>query len=309
MISEATLGDLPKGDQPVLHMVDPDALHIGAPAVHGPYVNHTHVQASAQPLPTIYKPQNAFLPTQGMVTLTPPCPDLLAEAASNRFNPAEMPMTNVIEREVTAFEPRMISASTNDFENAALYPEFILQSIWYDELPPQQGAVWSTAPPASVWNNLALHGSVRNLLGRPSVVAYRTDATQPFHYVVRSYDERGRVECILRLTENVGYDAVYYAYNSSNSITSVHVVDARGQHATFYGYDQEGRVCKTWTRSSANGFGPFMEPRRPQLLTLERDGVSQQPVAEYQYNVSNQVSLVTYPKINVTTVLRTGARF
>jgi hypothetical protein len=94
-----------------------------------------------------------------------------------------------------------------------------------------------------------------------------------------------------------------------SSIVSTHVVDARGQHATFYGYDQEGRVCKMWTRSSANGFGPFMEPRRPQLLTLERDGVSQQPVAEYQYNVLNQVSLVTYPKINVTTVLRTGVRF
>lgn len=309
MISEATLGDLPKGEQPVLHMVDPDALHIGAPAVHGPYVNHTHVQASTQQMPTIYKPQNAFLPTQGMVTLTPPCPDLLAEAASNRFNPAQMPVTQVIERAVAAHVPRLVSASKDDFENAALYPEFILQSIWYDELPPQQGAVWSGAPPASVWNKLALHGAVRNLLGRPSVVAYRTDATQPFHYVVRSYDERGRVECILRLTENVGYDAVYYAYNSSNSITSVHVVDARGQHATFYGYDQEGRVCKTWTRSSANGFGPFMEPRRPQLLTLERDGVSQQPVAEYQYNVLNQVSLITYPKINVTTVLRTGARF
>jgi len=185
--------------------------------------------------------------------------------------------------------------------NAALYPEFILQSIWYDELPPQQGAVWGGVPPANVWNKLALHGAVRNLLGRPSTVAYRTDASQPFHYITRSYDERGRVECILRLTENIGYDAVYYAYNSSNSIISVHVVDARGQHATFYGYDQEGRVCKTWTRSSADGFGPFMEPRRPKLLTLERDGVSQQPVAEYQYNLLNQVSLVTYPKISVTT--------
>ncbi|MBU3680103.1 MAG: hypothetical protein FGM32_10945 [Candidatus Kapabacteria bacterium] len=86
MISEATLGDLPKGEQPVLHMVDPDTLHIGMPAVHGPYVNHTHVQASTQPIPTLYKPQNAFLPTQAMVTLTPPCADLLAEAASNRFN-------------------------------------------------------------------------------------------------------------------------------------------------------------------------------------------------------------------------------
>jgi hypothetical protein len=57
--------------------------------------------------------------------------------------------------------------------------------------------VWGGIPPASVWNNLALHGAVRNLLGRPSTVAYRTDASQPFHYITRSYDERGRVECIL----------------------------------------------------------------------------------------------------------------
>jgi len=67
--------------------------------------------------------------------------------------------------------------------------------------------------------------------------------------------------------------------------SAVQFVDAWGPHATFYGYDQEGRVCETWNRSSANGFGPSMQPRRPQVLTLERDGASQQPIAKYQYNV------------------------
>jgi hypothetical protein len=105
-------------------------------------------------------------------------------------------------------------------------------------------------PPEETWNALSLHGSIRHLRGRASVVAYRTHGGEPFHYAVRSYDERGRVEAMMRFTENLGFDVVYYRYNSMNKVVSVHTVDAAGQHAAFYSYDHNGRMNALWTRHS-----------------------------------------------------------
>ncbi len=61
-------------------------------------------------------------------------------------------------------------------------------------------------------DQLSPHGSAGGLKGHEAAVAYRERASEPFHYTVLSYDERGRVEAILRCTENIGFDAVYYHY-------------------------------------------------------------------------------------------------
>jgi RHS repeat-associated protein len=102
----------------------------------------------------------------------------------------------------------------------------------------------------------------------------------------------------LRLTENLGFDAVYYSYNSMNKITSVHTVDARGQHATFYGYDEEGRVFRMWTATSERGFGPSMAPRKPELVSRPYAGAAG---AEFSYDPLNAVTKIDYPQLNMST--------
>ena len=68
------------------------------------------------------------------------------------------------------------------------------------------------------WNNLstprdydeygveltASEHKVRNQKGRVAAVAYRERGHHPYNYVVYSYDERGRVEALLRYTDNLG---------------------------------------------------------------------------------------------------------
>jgi len=43
-------------------------------------------------------------------------------------------------------------------------------------------------------------------------------------------------------TENLGFDAVYYTYNSMNLPVSIRVVDPQRQHTTEYGYNVNGHV-------------------------------------------------------------------
>jgi len=228
---------------------------------------------------------------------------------SHTFNPAfpGLPQ-NVIQHAVRFHPYPTVNAPLGEFEEIHRYPSFVLQSSWYDDMPPSVGAVWAGFPTAVVWNALAPRDTVRNLRGRMAAVAYRTHGGQPFHYIVLSYDERGRVEAQLRLTENIGFDAVYYRYNALNKITSVHVVDATGQHATFYGYDSEGRVSKMWAERSngiAYGLGTSMTPQRPTLIELNRQAL---PHAVYGYDAADAVTSVDYPRLGVTTTIDVNAR-
>ncbi|MBN9401191.1 MAG: hypothetical protein J0I17_13515, partial ['Candidatus Kapabacteria' thiocyanatum] len=132
----------------------------------------------------------------------------------------------------------------------------MLQTTWYDEMPPTVGVAWAARPSDAAWQAITpMPGSTwqGNWKGRPSLTAYRTHGGQPFHYVLRMYDERGRLASMVRYTENVGFDGVYYAYNAMNRIVSVHVVDPSKQHATWYTYDASGRVSSMATRSSDAG--------------------------------------------------------
>ncbi|HRK05482.1 MAG TPA: hypothetical protein PLW14_10355, partial [Chlorobiota bacterium] len=262
--------------------------------------NRSIYNGPIRPVPSIYKhmlnpnsPPNA---EAKLVALDDVCNQPYLLSTADRFNPPVPPGAEWMMRHQSQMYARpVVEATYTNFENIAVYPEFVLQAIWYDELPSTIGAVWGNSPPTTVWNALAPTNLVRNLKGRPSIVAYRTHGGQPFHYTVRSYDERGRVEAQLRLTENIGFDGVYYKYNSSNKIVSIHVVDATGQHATFYAYDEQGRVSKMWTKRTEDGYGNAINPAIPTLCTIQ--ATTDVPDAIYTYDAADAVATVSYPKV------------
>lgn len=191
--------------------------------------------------------------------------------------------------------PGVRSAQPKDFENAGLYPEFVRTVVAYDTLPASLGTAWGGFPEDYEWHALAPRGMVRNQRGREAAVAYRERAAEPFHYVVMSYDERGRVEALLRFTENLGFDAVYYSYNSMNQVTSVTTADMMRQHTTWYGYDANGRVDSVWTALSGVGGGLFSN------FQIRYPGIQERPATadlHYHYNSRGLVDSMAYIPIN-----------
>jgi hypothetical protein len=103
---------------------------------------------------------------------------------------------------------------------------------------------------------------------------------------------------ILRYTENIGFDAVYYEYNSMNQIRKVMVVEQVRQYATWYGYDDNGRVDSVWTSLSAidnfSDFGVlnyYSYPTFPPSLVEKPDSAD----IVYKYNKRGSVEEVIYP--------------
>lgn len=185
-------------------------------------------------------------------------------------------------------------ADANAFENIAMYPQNARTVVHYDELPTAGGSVWRYFPSRTRWDSLAPRGVVRNLKGRESAVAYRTHAGEPYHFAVTSYDERGRVEALLHYTENLGFDAVYYTYNSMNLVTSVRVADPKRQHTTWYGYNSNGKVDSVWTQLSDDGYGlGISNPRYPTPQSRPKD-----PDMAYEYTARWQVDSLFYPPIS-----------
>ena len=154
------------------------------------------------------------------------------------------------------YDPRKGPGATLlDFENVAAYPHFPRIAISYDTLPQRAGGVWGNFPEYSKWDTIAPFGKIRNMKGHEVAVAWREHGGEPYHYSVMSYDERGRVEALLHYTESLGFDAVYYTYNSANLVTSVRVADPLRQHTTFYGYNYNGQVDSVWTHLEEPGSG------------------------------------------------------
>jgi RHS repeat-associated protein len=190
-------------------------------------------------------------------------------------------------------DPGLPLALSTSFENIARYPQNARIAIVYDELPVPGGSVWTHFPAQAQWNALTPTGRVRNLKGREAAVAYRQHAGEPYHFVVMSYDERGRLEALLRYTENLGFDAVYYTYNSMNTVTSVRVVDPQRQYTTWYGYNTNGKVDSVWTKLSAVGTGFGIS--NPAYRAPERRGRDADIV--YTYTKRWQVDKMFYPLI------------
>ncbi len=200
--------------------------------------------------------------------------------------------------------PRYLSngltrAKLDECEDLRLYPGFARVAVHYDGLPVATGPVWSAFPDSARWNSMAPKGRVRNLRGRQAAIAYRERASEPYHFTVMSYDERGRVEAILRHNDNLGFDAVYYTYNSANRVTAVTVADPLRQHTTWYGYDANGRIDTVWTKLSPVGSGlvingNFSQPRVPFIAPRPFS-----PDIVYSYSRRNQVEQMSYPYIKL----------
>lgn len=186
------------------------------------------------------------------------------------------------------------AATFDDFENVALYPHFPRLAMAYDGLPDREGSIWSALPPNADWNAIAPRGTLRNLRGREAAVAWREHGGEPWHYAVFSYDERGRVEALLRYTENVGYDAVHYEYNALNQVTMVRVADPLNHHVSWYGYDRNGRLdtIRTLLRKGAGlGVGTL---RRPLVPSRPDD-----PDVVFGYTRTGHVATMSYPPADV----------
>jgi RHS repeat-associated protein len=187
-------------------------------------------------------------------------------------------------------------ANLDEFEHVAKYPHFVRMAVAYDTLPSQAGAVWGGLPTSTRLDSLAPSGTIRNIKGRPVAVAYREHGGEPFHYWITSYDARGRVEALIHYTENLGYDALYYTYNSFDEVTTVRTVDPQRQHTTWYGYDHNGRVDSIWTELSASGGG--LGIKNPHYTA----GPSRPTDADivYAYNRLSQVDSMQYPPVGLT---------
>jgi RHS repeat-associated protein len=206
------------------------------------------------------------------------------------------PVGPFLERPTQFYSLCSQGATLNDFEHTAQHPEFVRMAIAYDTIPDQFGPVWANMPGQWQWDQLAPRGIVRNQRGKEAVVAYRDRGSDPFHYAVMSYDERGRVEALLRFTEGLGFDGVFYTYNAMNQVTSVRVADYMRQYATWYGYDANGRVDSVWSYLTGPGGGlsSFFgikfpnPPMRPDTADIA-----------YRYTKTGQVDSMRYPPIGV----------
>ncbi len=81
-------------------------------------------------------------------------------------------------------------SSNSEFEDISKYPEFVKSAVYYDEIPDRMGYIWENMPPIDVVNKLAPKGNMQNLKGKRSVLAYRDNQDDPFHYVFFSYVAR-----------------------------------------------------------------------------------------------------------------------
>ncbi|MCX6154077.1 MAG: DUF4329 domain-containing protein [Candidatus Kapabacteria bacterium] len=188
----------------------------------------------------------------------------------------------------------------DDFENFQLHPDNLLMTNSYDELPQRTGTAWANFPVTFLFDRLTPTGRVRNLKGNVAAVANREHGNQPFNYTIFSYDERGRVETIIHYTDNLGFDAVYYSYNSMDKLTSVRTADPKRQHSTWYGYDDLGRLNKVWTKLSDEGFGlygtntfyhSYLQYPPPQ----EKPSL---PDITYTYTKRDQIETCKYPNLD-----------
>jgi len=200
-------------------------------------------------------------------------------------------------------------AGVGDFEDVLEHPEFPRIAIAYDRMP-ASGGLWATLPPKAVWEKLAPTGKLRNQKGHEAVVACRERGSEPYHYTALSYDDRGRVEAILRCTENLGFDAVYYQYNAMDQVTSVTVADPLRSHTSWYGYDYNGRIDSVWTtlRSPGSGLLPTDSVSRSQgrlryppalASEIHRPAGMSAPDIVYEYTRSGQLAHMEYPHADV----------
>jgi len=228
------------------------------------------------------------------------CDELQPEPRLGETEPPTLPL---VKHQVVLYRTAsggMAGAPLSEFEDVALHPEFVRVAVAYDTLPSRNGTAWKNFPGYQKWHQLAPTGKVRNQRGHEAAVAYRDRSAEPFHYTVMSFDERGRVEALLRYNENLGFDAVYYSYNSANNMIAVTVADPVRKFTTWYGYDQQGRIDTVWTKLYEPGSGLVTDGN---FSSLKYPGVESRtgldPEIVYSYTKLDRVATMRYPAIDV----------
>ena len=214
------------------------------------------------------------------------------------------------------------------FENIVWFPDLVRTVMHYDELPPSMGTIWGEFPKKSTWNKFAkksftwnlnadrtmgrkISSEVKNIKGKKAAIAYRESGALPFNYMVFSYDARGRVESLLRYTDNLGFDAVYYYYNSSDQIICQITADPIRHQITWNEYDDYGQLKNVFTTPPIdrglcrgdNGYDPA-NPNFDNLfesgsgdytaqLKAMKDALSDPDVC-YSYNHNGLLQNITY---------------
>jgi RHS repeat-associated protein len=162
------------------------------------------------------------------------------------------------------------SSNKDNFENINDNPNFVLNANSYDIFPERNGSVWGNMPSLSKWDTL-LQGKAQ-YKGKVMMTAYRDNPSDNYHYLAFQYDARGRVIKMIRYTENLGFDGVFYKYNSLNQVISVRTIDPHRQFITWYGYDNDGKLEKVWNMlDSANsgfGIGKLKVPQEPNYKNI-----------------------------------------
>lgn len=282
---------LATGGTRLTDQIDPTILHNGGL---GPILT-----ANA----TLWKHAERVVPQIIPITPTTWWKSLCALPPLMEFGETTLPDTPSIAHRWTRWTIATPPADTNQFENIAKYPHFPRMAIAYDTFPRREGAIWMGFPTWAKWDSLAPTGKVRNGRGREVAVAWRERHDQPYHFSVQSYDERGRVEALLRFTETIGFDAVYYRYNSRNQIVQVMTADPYHRHTVWYGTDWNGRPDSVWSvleRDSGLAPGASVSPAFSQQRFC---GWAQRPDSAelvYAYRRSGAVDTLTYARIGVT---------
>ncbi|HVK39828.1 MAG TPA: RHS repeat-associated core domain-containing protein [Candidatus Kapabacteria bacterium] len=281
LVGEATVEGIP-GATRATDLLDGSRMNIGMPGEEVSTVNRSlYMPAAAVQQPRVwpYEAQLMIAPAGCLLRPT----SLLGERHT--------PDPPYLSHPTAYYDPiPQPAASLADLENVALHPHFARLAMGYDALPARAGSIWSAMPADSAWMALAPRGALRNLRGREAAVAWREHGGEPWHYGVFSYDERGRVEALLRYTENVGFDAVYYDYNALNQVTLVRVADPLNHHLTWYGYDQNGKLDSIWTlleRGGGLGVGAASHPAVP----ARPDDAA----VVFEYTRTGHVATMSYP--------------
>ncbi|MBU3741653.1 MAG: RHS repeat protein, partial [Candidatus Kapabacteria bacterium] len=244
--------------------------------------------------------------TPEMVKIDDPCPLEKNLAMDSRLLSPQNITGKVLRHPSGNWERATMLSPASTFEDGTMESSNYHVVVAYDALPgglpslspltprPSLG-IWTHFPARDIWERIS--GTARPFAyqrGRVTAIAYRGHGGEPFHYMVRNYDDRGRLAALLRYTENIGFDAVYYTYNSMNQVTSTRVIDPMHQTVTFTGYDDAGRVSTVRSAISADGFGAGIPKGIPRLI-LHDDAMvtSKDPDHVVTYSKRNEVEQIT----------------
>ncbi len=187
-----------------------------------------------------------------------------------------------------------VHADYRDFEDIGEHPEYVRKAIYYDEYPYTVGNIWGGLPPKTTIDSITPSiGS--NGIGKPIAIAYRDIDGEALNYTTFGYDARGRVTTLLRYNEYLGFDGVFYEYNSANQIIKEVSADPLKQMVTWYSYDQTGRMDSIWVTldSTGSGFG-VNELKAVNGLNKDEDAD-----LAFKYNKNGMTDTIIYNKVDV----------